>query len=111
MAVGLERAHAEFVSQGEGLAVVGYGGLALRGLAPRRNVTKEAQGIRLVATFVVLTGECQRLLGEALRLLQVTGQHLRFPQNEMAIGCLSFCCHHLFHRLCEQWHGVGHASG
>src|SRR5215510_5602770 len=107
MAVGRERTHAEFVSQGEGLAVVGYGGLALRRLAPRRNVTKEAQGIRLVATFVVLAGECQRLLGEGLRLRWATSQPLRFPQRKTTEHLLAdqVQCHDLFQRLREQWHG------
>ena len=50
---------------------MGYGGLTLQGLAPRRNVAEEAQGIRLVATFLVRTGNRQRLLGEDVRLLQV----------------------------------------
>ena len=82
VAVGLERAHAEFLGQGEGLAVVGFGLLDLRRLAPRRNVAEEAQGIRLVATFLVLTGERQRPLGEGVRLLQVASQQLRLPQGE-----------------------------
>ena len=56
MAVGRERAHAEFVGQGEGLLVVGFSQRALRRLAPRRNIAEEAQGIRLVAPFLVLTG-------------------------------------------------------
>ena len=51
MAVGLERAHAEFLGEGEGLLVVGFGLLALRGLTLRRNVAEEAQGIRLEATL------------------------------------------------------------
>ena len=83
MAVGLERAHAEFVGQGEGLAVVGFGLLALRGLTLRRNVAEEAQGIRLVAAFLVRTGERQRPLGEGVRLLQAAGQQMRLPQREM----------------------------
>jgi hypothetical protein len=36
--------------------------------AGNTGVTKEAQGIRLVATFLVFTGACQRLLGKGLRL-------------------------------------------
>ncbi len=82
VAVGLERAHAEFLGQGEGLAVVGFGLLDLRGLALRRNLAEEAQGIRLVATFLVLTGERQRPLGEGVRLLQAASQQLRLPQGE-----------------------------
>ena len=42
VAMGLERAHAELIGQGQGLAVVGFGQPALRRLAPRRNVAEEA---------------------------------------------------------------------
>ena len=42
VAVGLERAHAQLLGQGEGLAVVGFGQLGLWGLALHRNVAKEA---------------------------------------------------------------------
>src|SRR4029450_2336362 len=56
VAVGLEGAHAEFLGQGEGLAVVGFGWLTLWGIAMRCNVAKEVQGICLVATFLVLAG-------------------------------------------------------
>ena len=82
VAVGHERAHAELLGQGEGLAVVGFGLIALRRLAPRRNVAEEAQGIRLVTSFLVRTGERQRTLGEGVRLLQAAGQQLRLPQGE-----------------------------
>src|SRR5215813_9048051 len=41
VAVGLERAHAEFLGQGEGLLVVRCGWLVLWRLAPRRNVAKQ----------------------------------------------------------------------
>ena len=56
VAVGLERAHAELLGQGEGLAVVGFGLLDLRGIALRRNLAEEPQGICLVAMFLVLAG-------------------------------------------------------
>jgi hypothetical protein len=79
VAVGLERTHAEFVGQGEGLAVVGYGLIACRRLTLRCNLAQEAQGIRLVAAFLVRTGEYQCLLGEGLRLLQAASEHLRLP--------------------------------
>src|SRR5215510_3096398 len=45
VAVGLERAHAEVVGQGEGLAVIVFGLLARQRLAPRRNHAEEAQSI------------------------------------------------------------------
>ena len=62
--------------------VVGFGQLALRRIAPCRNLAEEAQGIRLVAPFLVRTGERQRPLGEGVRLLQAAGQQLRLPQGE-----------------------------
>jgi hypothetical protein len=55
--VGLERAHAECLGEGDGLLVVGFGLLALRWLAPCRNVAEEAQGIRLEATLLTRTSE------------------------------------------------------
>ena len=79
--MGLERAHAQFLGQGEGLAVVGFGLLDLWGLAMRGNLAEEAQGIRLVALFLVLTGERQRPLGEGMRLLQAAGQQMRLAQG------------------------------
>ena len=82
MAVGHEWAHAEFVGQGAGLLVVGFGLSNIRGIAPRRNVAEEVQGIRLVATFLVLAGMRQRPLGEGVRLFQAAGQHLRLSQGE-----------------------------
>jgi hypothetical protein len=82
VAVGYKRAHAELLGQGEGLAVVSCSGLNFYGLAVRRNLAEEAQGIRLVAPFLVLTGERQHTLGEGVRLLQAAGQQLRLTQRE-----------------------------
>ena len=111
VAVGHERAHAEFLGQGEGLAVVGFGLLDLRGITPCRNVAEEAQGIRLVATFLVRTGERQRPLGEGAAP-PPGGQPADAPPQERddrAPGCLACHCRRLFHRLREQRHGVGDA--
>ena len=80
--MGHERAHAEFVGQGEGLLVVGCGQTDLRRIAPYGDLTEEPQRIRLVAQLLMRTGECQRLLGESLRLLQATGQQLRFSPGD-----------------------------
>ena len=83
MAVGLERAHAEFLGQGEGLAVVGFGWLDLWGIALRSDLAEEAQGIRLVAAFLVRTGERQRMLGEGVRLLQAASQQMASPRERL----------------------------
>src|SRR4029453_7908227 len=108
VAVRLEWAHAKFLGQGEGLAVVGYGGVALGGIALCRNVTEEAQGIRLVPPLLVLASERQRVLGKGMRLLQATTQHLRLPQEATTepLSAFHFCCNGSFHRLREQRHGV-----
>ena len=72
VAVGLKRAHAEFFGEGEGLAVVGFGLRSLWRIAPHRNVAKEVQGIRLVATF----------LGRAWQVYVLTDTHGPFEQEE-----------------------------
>jgi hypothetical protein len=111
VAVGLQRAHAQLLSQGEGLAVVIASLIALRRLTSRRNLAKEAQGIRLVAPFLVRTGERQRMLGEGVRLLQAASQQLRLSQGETTERLKAYRFHRscLLHRLCEQRHGVGDA--
>jgi hypothetical protein len=82
VAVGLERAHAEFLGEGEGLEEIVCCEFGLQGIMSCRHVAEEAQGIGLVATFLVRTGKLQRLLGEGLRLLQMARQHLCLPQGE-----------------------------
>ena len=82
VAVGLERAHAELFGQGKGLTVVGFGLRDVWGIAPRRNIAEEAQGIRLMAAFLVLTSQRQRALGEGVCLLQTASRDLRLPQGE-----------------------------
>ena len=101
VAVRLERAHAEFLGQGEGLVVVGCGRLHLRRRPMRRNLAEEAQGIGLVAPFLVRTGKRQRALGEGVRLLQAASQHCASPREtterldsrlcSVAVVCSSAC--------------------
>ena len=81
MAMSLERPHAQLHGQGEGLLVVFSSLLTRWGLAPRRNVTEEAQSIRLVTPFLSLTGLCQYSLGEGVRRLQKAGQQLPLPRE------------------------------
>ena len=82
MAVGYEWSHAEFVRQGEGLSVVSFGLIALQRLALRSNAAEEAQGIHLVAAFLVFTGKRQCAFGEGVCLLQPVGEEMRLPQGE-----------------------------
>ncbi len=100
VAVRLERAHAQLL-----------GRLGLRGLALRHNVAKEAQGIRLVATFLELAGERQCMLGEGVRRLQAVSLRLRFPQGKTTerLKADYFRGNGPFHRLREQRYGIGDA--
>src|SRR5262245_7756427 len=70
VAVGLERAHAQLLGEGEGLAIVAGGGLALGGHLARRTLTQEPQGPGLGAAELVLAGEIARLRSALARLFQ-----------------------------------------
>ena len=74
VAVRLERAHAQLLGQGEGLAVVAGGGLALGGLLARRALAQEPQGPGLVAALLVLAGEVESLCGALVCVSQATSQ-------------------------------------
>ena len=56
MAVGLERAHAEFLGQGQGVLVVGFGLGNIRGVALCGDLAEEPQRIGLVSAFLLRTG-------------------------------------------------------
>ena len=73
MAMGLERAHAEFLGQGEGLAVVRFGQCALQGIAMRCNIAEEPQGPRLASPLLVRVGEIKGTIGQRDRILYATG--------------------------------------
>jgi hypothetical protein len=75
----LERAQAQLLGQRKGVAVVRFGRRRLWSVAMRHNRAEEAQGIRLVAAFLVCTGECQRPRGEGVRLLQATSLEVCLP--------------------------------
>jgi hypothetical protein len=74
-----------------------------------RYLAEEAQAIRLVTPFLVLTGEPQGLLGKALSLLQAARQQMGLAQGETTEHLKASHVHgtSLFQRQCEQRHGVG----
>src|SRR5262249_44251827 len=111
VAVGHERAHAEFLGQGEGLLVVGFHLRVLWWLTPCCNVAEEAQGICLVAPFLVRTCMRQRTHGEGVCLPQAACQHLCLPEGETTerLKASTFHGKSLFQRLREQQHGVSNA--
>ncbi len=60
--VGVERVHAECIGEREGLVAMDFRWLARRRLAPHSDLAEEVQGIRLIAPFLMRTGERQRPL-------------------------------------------------
>jgi hypothetical protein len=74
MAVGLERPHAEFLGQGEGLTVVGGSGLDCWGSAMRSNLAAEAQGVGVGPTLHVDPGKLTGTLSEVAGVLYTTGE-------------------------------------
>src|SRR5262249_45134174 len=84
VAVRLKRAHAQFLGQGERLAVVADGGLALAGCLARRALAQEPQRPGLVAVLLVLAGIIESLRGALVRVFQAARQQIRLakPGNE-----------------------------
>jgi hypothetical protein len=111
--VGLERAHFQLLGQGQGPAEIISGLIVLRRLATRRNVAEEVQGIRLVATRLVLTGGGQRTLSKGVRFLRAASPQMRLPKGETTehLKVRPFHRNRLCHRLREHRHGAGDAPG
>ena len=65
---------------------VGCGQYALRRVTLRRNVTEEAEGVRLVSTLLVILGEAEGLLGTCERLLGAAGQEIGPAQMHQVEG-------------------------
>ena len=61
VAVGLERAHAQFLGQGQGLLVVGFGLRDIGGVGVGMDDAKLVQRERLVPAFLLLPGQVERL--------------------------------------------------
>ena len=64
VAVGQEWTHAQCVGQGQGLLVGGFSQGDCWRMALCVDCAQELEGVRLVATFLVLTSKRQRTLGE-----------------------------------------------
>ena len=63
MAVGLERAYAKLLGQGQGLLVGGLSLLDVRGIAIRGNLTEEPQRPRLEASLLAFASQDKGALG------------------------------------------------
>jgi hypothetical protein len=80
MAMRLERAHAEFVGQSHGLAVIVFGRLDLRRMALGGDRAEESEGIGLVALLLVGTGEREGAPGKGVCFLQAACEQVRFAE-------------------------------
>src|SRR5215510_8372573 len=74
MTVGLERAHTKFVSEGQGLLVVGFSLRGIGGIGVGMDDAKLVQRVRLVPAFLELPGQVKRLAGVLPGLLAVACQ-------------------------------------
>ena len=98
VAMRLQRAHAEFLGQGEGLAVVGGGLVDVRGLAMHGDLAEEPAGMRLVAAARVGTGEFEEASGQRTRLVHAAdeeqglaqlGEHERMEDQRLPVATRS----------------------
>ena len=113
MAVGQEWTHPQFVSQGEGLTVMGGGLVDVWGLATYGNVAKETVGMRLMATSCVGAGEFEEASGKRACLVHAADEQLcltQFGERECLIGCAAPGNHALQH-LIQERESLGNAPG
>src|SRR3990170_9048373 len=87
-----ERAHTEFFSEGESLAIVAFRLPDIKGIFARRDLAEEPKCVRLVASLFVLTGEAQGALCGGTGIRFPLGQQIRFaepdgPQRSALIVC------------------------
>src|SRR5439155_10339832 len=113
VAMRLQRAHANFLSQGKGLAVVAGSLVDVRGLATPGDLTEETAGMRLIAAscmgvggFEEAPGKCTRLLHTADEQACLTqlGEHERMEKHTASGD-------HALQRLVQEREGIRHASG
>ena len=77
-----ERAHAEFSSEGESLAIVVFRLREINWFFARRDLAEEPKSVRLVSSLFVLTGETQGALCGGTGICSLTGQQIGFAQPE-----------------------------
>ncbi len=79
--MGLEGTHAEFVGEGEGLLIVGFGCFSIWGIVVHGNVAEKAEGLGLVSPLLACTEEIESLVGEAARVFQTPVQSIDLTQS------------------------------
>ena len=76
MAVGRERAHAQLLGQGEGLAVVALGLLDVGRVGVRGDLAQQAERPGLAATLLVLAASASAPPGQRAGVRQPTGEQV-----------------------------------
>ena len=82
VAVGLKRAHAQRLGQGQGLTVGGFGQLGLRAMAVRVDLAEEPQGPRLLTLLRVRAAELQATHRDGQRLVEAAEAQIRLAQPD-----------------------------
>ena len=77
-----ERAHAEFFSEGESLAIVVFRLADIKGIFARCDLAKEPKSVRFVYSLFVLTGETQGALCGGTGIRFPPGQQIGFAQPD-----------------------------
>src|SRR5438128_1894192 len=86
VAVRLERAHLQFLGQRQGLPVVGFSRLDIRGVAVHGDVAEEPEGIRLVSTLLGIPREIEGTLSIFERIPRAAGQQIRLAQTSEMVA-------------------------
>ena len=77
-----ERAHAEFFSEGESLAIVVFRLPDIKGIFARRDLAEEPKSVRLVSSLFVPPGETQGALCGGTGIRFPPGQQIGFAQPD-----------------------------
>ena len=86
VAVGHERAHAEFVGQGQGLLVVGFGLRGVGGIGVGLDGAKLVQRVRLASALLLLPGQVERLACVLPGLLAASRQTTDLAEPGDSVG-------------------------
>ena len=86
--MGLERAHAEFGGQGQGLLVVGFSLYGIGGVGVGLDNAKLVQRVRLVPAFLELSGPVERLARMLPGLLPASRQTTDLAEPGDPLGSL-----------------------
>src|SRR5262249_62264049 len=108
MAMSDERAHAELGGEDEGFTVVTFGTLPLGWVGVRGDLAEEAKHPRLVAAFLVSTGQTHRSLGEAEGVIHPAGAEIRLTEPGDPLGLRQHVAHDVasLHRPFQQRQGL-----